>query len=763
VTRWAAVVVAVATLVAPLGALSAKQGGAGQPPPAISVEEVILAADRMRADRWYPGDWEVGDYQGGRLSRAADLDLLVLASKHPFPALRATAVREFGRFETPANVVFLSTFLDDPVVAVRLAAADALVQSVIDRPGAATEAATAIAAIEERLKREVLNSAVRGQLWMRLAELPLPAYVAARYEREWVDEIEQLRDSRSQAADALLRLARATADRTPASSTEAAVEAWASAGLMQGDPLVKVGSISRGLTVRFLQILQALRAGTDQIAIAAAGFVCRSSQKNCGGDIRRLGVDLLNPNNPDHLFALEQAAKYRTDRVAASAAVRRLIRAPGMSLCTLLDLADGLAAETDVIAALSTTEAGRYEHCADWDPVILLLNQAAALGPSGQGTSWAMPVSALEALGKRLANAPADDRADRETRETVQRLNTQVAATHARWEVRAAATRVARSMKDVALLAQLAADDHHNVRAAALNGLVALRSPMVWAAAIDALEFPDAHLTITAASALEGTPFLAAARASLVKSLERLTREARDTGRRARIAVITRLAEVITPAAPDTDTWVNRLHPLLSDFDPKVAEAAAAAIEAITGVPTRARPTRRPAHQPNLAQLLAIPPCIAIGLEGAVEPMTVVLDRAVAPLAIARLVELINAGYYNGTTLHHVDEAIAIGGSPAGHDEGGVARFIRDEVGGRASGPQLVLPAHDRDTGDGRLGLRHRDNPSLDRRETVVGLVLGDTLAVEGATIRVWVGAGERYRNMPSKVCHPSHFGIPRT
>ncbi len=738
----------------------AQQSGIQNTPPLqISVEAVLLAADRMRADRWYPEESEVGDEHGGRLSRAADMDLLVLASRHPRPDLRYIAVREFGRFETPANVTFLATFLDDPINFVRVAAADALVQSVLDRPEATSEIAFAIAAMEERLKRKVL-SPNRAALWMRLAELPLPTSVALRYESEWITEIQLMGPLRFGAADALLRMFQTHAREADAGS-ELAVESWARAGLAQGARTVKSGTQDRGETLRFLEILQAMRADNDQIATEAAAFTCRvfagTNPGLCADPIRDLGVRLLNPHNPAHQFALDRAAKDRLHPLSASTAIRKLISSPEMPMCFLLQTAKGLDVERDVIAALETVKPERYEACVGWDPSQHLLNDATSLGRTTTANTWVMPATAYETLAKRVAAS----RDKGPLRESLLRLHTEVAVPHLRWEVRATAARAARVLEDVVSLATLVADDHHNVRAEALKGLVALKSPMVFAAAIDALQFPDAHLTITAANALKGMPDPVVGAEAVFSALERLTKERRDTSRRARIALLERLAEFVTPTSEGADIWTNKLRPLLNDFDPPVAAVVATVLEKITLTPTRARPTRRTGFQPNVAQIMAIPPCISFKFEGAVVDIPLVLDRLAAPLAIARLVELINGGYYNGTAIHFLDESLGVGGSQASNDEGGLERVIRDEVGNRETGPQLVLVGHDRDHSDGRLAIRFRENPARHRRETVLGRFIGlQELSLGAALTRLWVGAPEEFR-IPRAVCDPSRFGIP--
>jgi len=735
----------------------AQQGGVQNTPPLqITVEEVLLAADRMRADRWYPEESEVGDEYGGRLSRAADMDLLVLASKHPQPTVRYFAVREFGRFETPANVTFLATFLDDPIQIVRVAAADALVQSVIDRPEAISEITFAVAALEERLTREAL-SRDRSYLWLRLAELPLRPAIALKYEREWISEIHYMKDFRVPAAEALLRMLQ-THPRQVDAGSEVAVEHWARAGLAQGDPVVKAGSQERGSTLRFLEILQAMRADNDQIAADAAQFTCRvDAGRNpvaCAAPIRDLGVRLLNPHNPSHQFALDRAAKDRLHPIPASTAIRKLIASTEMPMCILLRIAKGLDAERDVIEALEKVTPDRYEACVDWDPSLYLLNEARMLGGTTTGHSWAVPVTAYETLAKRVAVSKGKD----VWRPSLIRLHTEVGVRHVRWEVRAAAARVAATMEDVETLATLAIDDHHNVRAEALNGLVSLKSPLVFAAAIEGLEIPDDHLTITSANALAGMRAPAAA-AAVYGALDRLTKQRRDTSRRARIALLDRLAEFITPTSVDADIWTNKLRPLLNDLDPVVASATASVMANISMTQTHARPTRRTGSQPTVGQVNAIPPCISFKFEGTVEDVPVVLDRLTSPLAIARLVELINAGSYNGTVIHSLDENLGIGGSRTGNDEGGLERVIRDEVGNRETGPQLVLMAHERDQADGRLAIRYRDNPARHRRETVLGRFVDFKGMTTGVTIsRLWVGSAEAYRRT---ICDPTQFGIP--
>lgn len=760
--------VVVLALVALTAVVSARQQAAGgvqnqrAPVAALTVEEVILAADRLRADRWYPEETDSGDSHAGRLSRAADMDLLMLAVKHPSANLRAIGIRELGRFETTANIPFLANFLDDPVLGVRMAAADALVQSTVDRPD--SEAMPAVLALEERLKREQVSPS-RGYLWTALAQLPTPDPLRSRLESEWYDEILQLRPARHDAITALLFMVRRNPDRGLHSLTSDAVHDWAQAGLDQGSLAAMVGLVSRGFTIDFLRILQAIRSDDDGIAADAARFVCRNGGLSCGADIRQLGLRLLNPLNEAHYAPLRAAARDRTDVQAASLAVRRLTTSPFMPLCQLVDLAEGLTAEVDAIRALVSRDPRRYELCGTWSASQYLLNLATELPAASRGDAWIIPAAAMETLAARLTSASAasvteDAQALTRHRESLAFTVRQVASAHTQWQARAAAARAAARLEDTASLAQLLTYNHPTVQAEALKGLFSVRSSAPWGDALELLsKASDHHLIITIAGLLKGISSPEAAREPLLDAFERLTRTGRDTSRRARLALLERLAEVLPIRTLDSDLWAIRLSRIPTDVDPVVAAAGAELIERMTGVPTRPTPTRRAPQQVSTTQLRTIPACITFVQENGPE-WTVYFDRRVAPLAVARLVQLINSNHYSGTVLHRVNDDIAVGGTREGHDEGSLSRFIRDEVGAREDGHQLVLLGHDRDALDGRFAVRDRENPSRHRRETVLGRVFNFEGAREGTTItKVWVGAPE---GPETKICKATPaIGIP--
>jgi cyclophilin family peptidyl-prolyl cis-trans isomerase len=670
----------------------------------LSREEIALAADRIRADRWYDDVTRLGASQAVRQNRSADMDLLLLALKQPFPELRAAAVRELGRFELAANAAFIASFLGDPVDLVQREAADALVQTLWDKKEA--EAAPAV----EILDRHILQERSAGMLtafWTAISELPLDAQTAQKYEARFINEIRQATPLTFGAQAALLTLTRHRRGRPLMAGTEKYVMELARKGLDQGDPTVMVGLTSYGSTIGYIEILQAAQADADDIAFDAATFVCRKPESGCGSDIRRLGVDLLNPANPAHQPVLLTVARDRSDIRAAAAAIRKLIKSPGVTLCQLLDLAQKTPAEPDVITALADDSTDRKGECGDWSPESWLTQQASTLISATRGTDWIAPAAALEALARRAPEAARPIASD-------------VGAGHVQWPVRVAAARVAATLKDAPLAMRLAADEHQNVRTAALDALLAIESPALWPAAVEALSSPDYQLVRMAVMVLKGAPEPIAVLPSLFDALRRLSEEARDTSRRARLALLDRIGELSPGGAPDSPDRAAVLNSHLRDYDPLVAKAAAALLQKSSTSPVEAQPKYRPAFQPAAERLRTLPPCVLVSLEGE-ESITILLNRNEAPVAVARFLESAESGYYANSMFYRDDENLTVFGNRAANDEGGWTRFARDEPGTRVRWMSVTMLNHGPDTADGRLAIRWRGNPELDRRETVIG------------------------------------------
>jgi cyclophilin family peptidyl-prolyl cis-trans isomerase len=290
----------------------------------------------------------------------------------------------------------------------------------------------------------------------------------------------------------------------------------------------------------------------------------------------------------------------------------------------------------------------------------------------------------------------------------------------ARWPVRMYAARAATWLRDAECLRRLARDERDNVREAAIAGLKTVAGHDADGLYLEALGRSDYQLVMTAANALIGAPRSADAVTALVAALARITAARRDTSRDARLAVLGRIGEL--GQAGDA----RAIAPYLSDFDPKIAEAAAAVIGKLTGQPAPVPEARtRPAAVPALAdveRLRGARAVIHVAGRGAFE-VTLLPDEA--PATVARFVSLARAGYYNGLTFHRVVPAFIVqGGSPAANEYVGDGPFMRDEIGlephvrGAAG-----ISTRGRDTGDAQVWFNLVDNPRLDHDYTVFGRV----------------------------------------
>jgi HEAT repeat protein/cyclophilin family peptidyl-prolyl cis-trans isomerase len=688
------------------GALVTLSAQATQPP-TISVQEIALAADRIRHDRWYDAVTSPSANQIVRQNSAADMDLLMLALKQPFPEVRAAAIREFGRFELTQNASFIASFLSDPSSRVKEAAADAMVQTLWDK--SAAEAAPAVELLDNLLLQE-RSVQVQRAFWMAIAELPLDVKTAYKYEERFLAEIRQAAESKSAALDALLVLTEHRRGRPLLADTEDQVMKYARIGLDTGNFIVQVGTTSYGPTIRYLEILQAAQADANDIAFDAATFFCRRVVAGgCGFDIRRLGVELLNSSNPRHVPVLLEAARSRTDIRAAVIAIRQLIKSPSVTRCQLLDIAQGTEAEADVIAALAEESRERRNECGDWSPVLHLTTEAQSLLSATRGTDWVVPAAALEALAKKDPAAAKP-------------IATEIAATHSQWQVRQAAARVAGRLKDSELAEKLFGDGNVNVRNAALEALIAAGHPKLIDFVLKALGSSDYQLVRTAAGALSEfreTKVLD----ELFNTIRRLATNSFDTSRRARLAVLERIDDLISIDEPaNASARLVALQELLRDFDPSVAKAAGDLLQKTSTEPVEVKPTHRRAMQPSDPALQTLPPCATMYLDQD-DPLVIVFNRKSAPVAVARFLQGIRLDS-NNSVFYRSNENLTVFGPGISNDESGSlswTRFARDEPGTPVRYMSVTMLNHGPDTADGRFAIRWHGDPELDRRETVIG------------------------------------------
>jgi HEAT repeat protein len=658
---------------------------------AITAEAVLLAADRIRADRWYP---EGTIFDGARaLNRAADMDLLVIASESQRPDLRRLAVREFGRFETPSNTEFISRYLDDDDPGVRIEAADALVQSGVARPDLAP---AAIENIRLRLRHE-LDPKVIAAFWNVLTQLPLSHQVSAEFEAQLLNEIQQQSPMRIQAGHALVELLWNLRGRPALSQTVRSLREWFLLGVSTGGS-VQIGSTTIGSAATFLEGLHAARVDED--------FLLERAYVSASGGIRGRAVDMSNPFNPVHRAHLEEMAK-RGDVGTRDAAILRLLSNPDVPLCDLLPLATAPLVEQKVLQALAASKNAAHSACGDWSPYRALVLKAETLRGNPGPRAWQMPMLALELVAPHRP-------------EEIGPLAREVAAKHAHWLVRATAARVAAVLNDADLALQLMDDSHPNVRADALRSLATLRHPLTTALAVTALEAKDYHLVRTAAIVLEAAPEPLAILPVLVTTIERVTNERKDTSRELRLMLLERIREFGMRVKEQHTGWSLTLVEHVQDFDPVIAQQVSQLIFAVTGKEHPATPKHRPAAQPTEAEIRTAPPCVIVQFDHA-EPWVIALDRERAPLAVTRFWALAEKGYYMGQDVVHADKAVALTGSPGGNDFVTTDRFIRDEIGAVVRAGSIVMLGHGRDTLDGRLQHIREERRDRTRLDTVIG------------------------------------------
>ena len=209
--------------------------------------------------------------------------------------------------------------------------------------------------------------------------------------------------------------------------------------------------------------------------------------------------------------------------------------------------------------------------CRD-DAAITTRIASEARTPRPQGR-WQREMHAFVALAKR----------DRE-RAAISMLTF---AMHTTWQVRMYTARAAAIVDDVPVLGRLASDPENNVAEAALTPLRRLIGADSDALFVEALnrrtrnvlrnQVRPYEVIRTAALALDKAAPTPALVGALAGALERITAEQCETSRDTRLALIDRLAQLGSPAQ------VSTLTPLLKDFDPKVAKAAAEVVTRWTG------------------------------------------------------------------------------------------------------------------------------------------------------------------------------------
>ena len=324
--------------------------------------------------------------------------------------------------------------------------------------------------------------------------------------------------------------------------------------------------------------------------------------------------------------------------------------------------------------------------------------------------SWHREAHALVAAAKRIPERAA--------------LAIPAFRTHNVWQVRMYAARAAEPLKDLFTLQKLAYDANDNVREAALMPLQRLAGADSEPAFIAALGRSDYQLVLTAATGLKGRATDKHVLAAVTAALDRITAEKKDTSRDTRLALLERLREAGRSQA-------SVFERLLTDFDPRIAAEASAALRGLTGATMVAAPRPLPRETPGNERRTSAPQFARVELDTG-RSFEIHFDRSVAPLAYHRISQLVRDKYYDGLTFHRVVPNFVIqGGSPGANEYAGAARFMRDELSERPHARGTVgLSTRGHHTGDAQIFVNLADNRILDLEYTVIGEVRPEQMPV---------------------------------
>jgi cyclophilin family peptidyl-prolyl cis-trans isomerase/HEAT repeat protein len=297
------------------------------------------------------------------------------------------------------------------------------------------------------------------------------------------------------------------------------------------------------------------------------------------------------------------------------------------------------------------------------------------------GVSWHAAAHGLVALA-RVAPTVA--------RPYVERL-----ADHSSPWLRAYVLRAAAQLEDTARVRRFARDADPNVRTEAVDALRRLAGhadDALYAALV--AEDTAPQVVRVAANALAGTPQPALAQRAAAAFDSRWSKRPIDSERDVRQALL-------RAGGRDTAAEASLRQPRTLP-----ATAWARAAELALGADVRLRVTMHEASGGG--------------------SFTVRLRGDVAPIMAARVVELVEEGYYNGLTWHRVEHDFVLqGGSPGANEYVGHDTFLRDELGTVPHVRGTVgMSTRGHDTGDAQWFVNLRDNLRLGRDYTLFAEVV---------------------------------------
>ena len=646
--------------------------------------------------------------------------MLVRAASAPDAEIRQAAIRAMGRIERRDVIPHLMPFLPGPM---KVEAIFAITQAMQGPALSLDTAGSQVEAIEQvfiDLARKEETAGAIGEIAQSLGRLPYDKPEQVARADEMLKDILRLRhlrlvrkrigDARPAIVGALKgveQLGRRHAKLGPFSD-----ELVATLRGHATERIAEVGPNDRGPAVHALMALLAIR-GLDEDTL-------RVSLRSSHDDVRRIAAQALAAGaspitGSDRGDALREALRDRDEQVRLEALrgyVRQQAKADGCQ-----PIVELLGDDSPHMALAAIDALG--DACAGDESAITRLT-AEARTPPNVG-SWHREAHALVALA-RVSPQQAEVLLTSHARHTV-------------WQVRMYAARAAAILNHTATLEMLALDTRDNVREATLMPLKRLKRGEAEPYFVAALGRPDYQLVRTAARELQKMPVTRTAAAALLDALFRVTAEKKDTSRDARVAILERLREF------GNSDMVDRLLPLLKDFDPKIAEETSNTLAAL-GAPGHA-PAPQLLPRPPLplaTEILYLKQHDATLIMGDGKRITVRFDTGVAPLNSVRFLRLARAGYFNNLTFHRVVPNFVLqGGSPGANEYMGDGPFVRDEISRRSHLARTVgLSTRGRDTGDAQIFINLVDNLRLDFDYTVLGEVTEGPIEriLEGDVIR---------------------------
>jgi cyclophilin family peptidyl-prolyl cis-trans isomerase/HEAT repeat protein len=606
--------------------------------------------------------------------------------------LRRAAVRGLGRMQRPALGKLLVPLLADPVPAVRAEAANAIAQSMrrVPRTGSAEadsagfSTGAAAGALAHALATES-DPAVTDALGQSLGRLPLPDSASARGAETALRARLAARPGPG-LVHGLYTLARARK-----ATGDLAAETIA---LLRRVAVTSPDTLVRRLALRTL----ATGAGLDSAtAVRAIG-----DQEDESRRMALRGAGALSPGLRADLVRRGFGDSSVIVRIEAIAAARLGAGPP--------DCRPILAATSDPVPAVAITAVDSLASgCADTAGAAAALGRLAA-APVRSGPPdhrWQLPAHALLALARLDPAAAA-------------RL-LPPAVRSKRWETRVYAARTAAAVGVRSHLYRLAREADHNVQEAAIVGLAGTAGHEADSVYLRALASAGNQVVLAAAEALEGAPTGRALPAALA-AFDRLSAGRTENARDPRLALLGRIGEL--GSASDS----VRLRPYLADYDTTVAATVAATLGTWSGDTARPSPSPLPLPAAPLAETFlrrAILLRVTLAPSSGGGSFTVRLFGAETPATVARVLRLVEQGFYNGKVFQRVEPNFVVqGGGPDANEYVGDATFMRDELTARMHARGTVgISARGRDTGDGQWFINLVDNPLLDHEFTVFGAI----------------------------------------